>query len=748
MKKIAYIIVLINIIFDLHAQKEGQACIDSLVSQLPKTKEDSNRIKLLIDLSSSYSSIDPDEGIKYGKSAFYNSQKLKWLPGIAESYRVVGVNFFLKSDYSEALKYYDSALRIAKEQKYKLGFAKIIQQYGIIYREKSNYSKALEYDLKGLKEEEDVGNKNGKAFVLWDMGNIFAEEGYFKKAFEFLDSALSIYSELNDNGGVGSVLNDIGNTYFLQNNYSRALEFFKNAFELNKKFGFKRGMAINLIGIGICYGDPGDYFKGMQYEFQALRTIEKLGFKREIIFSLGNIGEYYLDVYKDTVHKIWPDSLGSQSSLLNKAIIYLKRSIAIAKETGLLNAFQYYSRDLSEALKCSGNYKEALENYQQHIFYRDSIFSMESKRKIEELEVKHETEIREKEIEILNKDKQIQASEIRRQTLIRNVILGVAIIAAIFSFLLVHLYNHKRKVAFDKELALERNELIEKQKIDLEKQVAERTAELKQSLQSLKSTQSQLIQSEKMASLGELTAGIAHEIQNPLNFVNNFSEVNAELIEELQEERNKAQGTRDEKLENEILNDIKENSEKINHHGERADAIVKGMLQHSRSSTGVKEPTDINKLADEYLRLAYHGLRAKENSLNVAMKTDFDESIGKINIVPQDIGRVLLNLYNNAFYAVAERRKLEGVGYEAAVTVSTKKSENKIFISVSDNGNGIPQKIVDKIFQPFFTTKPTGQGTGLGLSLSYDIIKAHGGEIKVETKEGEGTEFIIQLPAV
>ena len=197
-----------------------------------------------------------------------------------------------------------------------------------------------------------------------------------------------------------------------------------------------------------------------------------------------------------------------------------------------------------------------------------------------------------------------------------------------------------------------------------------------------------------------------------------------------------------------IANDVKENEEKINHHGKRADAIVKGMLQHSAaSSSGEKEPTDINALADEYLRLAYHGLRAKDKSFNATMKTDFDESIGKINIIPQDIGRVLLNLYNNAFYAVTEKKKQQGEeGYEPTVSVSTKKINGKIEIRVKDNGNGIPQKVLDKIFQPFFTTKPTGQGTGLGLSLSYDIIKAHGGEIKVETKEGEGAEFIIQLP--
>ena len=264
---------------------------------------------------------------------------------------------------------------------------------------------------------------------------------------------------------------------------------------------------------------------------------------------------------------------------------------------------------------------------------------------------------------------------------------------------------------------------------------------LETTLTNLKSTQSQLIQSEKMASLGELTAGIAHEIQNPLNFVNNFSEVNKELVEELQQEL-KA-GKIDDAIE--ISNDIKANEEKINHHGKRADAIVKGMLQHSRSSSGTKEPIDINVLADEYLRLAYHGLRAKDKSFNATMKTDYDESIGSINIIPQDIGRAILNLITNAFYVVDEKKKQQPTGYEPTVSVSTKKINGKVEIKVTDNGNGIPQKVLDKIFQPFFTTKPTGQGTGLGLSLSYDIVKAHGGELKVETKEGEGSTFIINL---
>jgi len=301
-------------------------------------------------------------------------------------------------------------------------------------------------------------------------------------------------------------------------------------------------------------------------------------------------------------------------------------------------------------------------------------------------------------------------------------------------------------------------ELIRKNKL-LEAKVDQRTEELQKSLDKLKNAQKQLIQAEKMASLGELTAGIAHEIQNPLNFVNNFSELNNDMLNELKSERLKPIDERDYALEDELINDVYVNSEKINYHGKRADAIVKGMLQHSRATSGNKELTDINALCDEYLRLAYHGMRAKDKNFNCEMKTEFDPSILKINIVPQNIGRVVLNLINNAFYAVHEKSKgltSTNETFTPSVVVGTHNLGDKIEIRVADNGDGIPENIKDKIFQPFFTTKPTGQGTGLGLSLSYDIIKAHGGEINVTSlsthdnsignKKNEGTQFIIQLP--
>jgi signal transduction histidine kinase len=265
---------------------------------------------------------------------------------------------------------------------------------------------------------------------------------------------------------------------------------------------------------------------------------------------------------------------------------------------------------------------------------------------------------------------------------------------------------------------------------------------LRKSLEELKATQNQLIQSEKMASLGELTAGIVHEIQNPLNFVNNFSEVSNELMDELNDELEKG----DIREARAIGRDIKQNLEKINQHGKRADAIVKGMLQHSRTSTGQKEPTDINALCDEYLRLTFHGIKAKDPSFNASFHFEPDETLQKVNVVPQEIGRVLLNLINNAFYAVDEKRMQRPDGNEGRVIVSTRRTDSNILVVVQDNGNGIPQKVLDKIFQPFFTTKPAGEGTGLGLSLSYEIVKAHGGDLKVESKWGEGTTFQIMLP--
>jgi len=406
---------------------------------------------------------------------------------------------------------------------------------------------------------------------------------------------------------------------------------------------------------------------------------------------------------------------------LSEAIKQFENAEIKSREFKNLKGLVASYEGLDKAYYQVGNITKAYIYKSLYIQFKDSLNKLNQGKELALLEVQQE-------------QKRMDQEQQQKQAIAdyRNRIRTIGLITGLATVLLAAavLWRNNRQ----KQKA---NLLLQKQKRQTELQ----KVKVEQTLEELKVTQAQLIQSEKMASLGELTAGIAHEIQNPLNFVNNFSEVNKEMIAEMKEEIDKG-NYEDVKL---IANDIEENEEKIIRHGKRADAIVKGMLQHSRVSTGQKEPTDINKLADEYVRLSYHGMRAKDKSFNSTLQTDFDKSIDKINVVPQDIGRVLLNLFNNAFYAVVQKKKNAGDSYEPTVSVSTKKLDGKIEIRVQDNGTGIPQNTVDKIFQPFFTTKPTGQGTGLGLSLSYDIIKAHGGEIKVETKEGEGAEFVIQI---
>ena len=378
---------------------------------------------------------------------------------------------------------------------------------------------------------------------------------------------------------------------------------------------------------------------------------------------------------------------------------------------------------LSKIYQNKGRYDSAFFYQQRYDEKKDSLFNLKKMSEVQNLAF-NET-LRDQQLNQDKKEAQLQYRNKIRIYIFSSVLFVILIIAFL---LVINLRTRKRA-----------NVLLQKQKNEIEEQ----KDNVEKTLTELKLTQNQLIQSEKMASLGELTAGIAHEIQNPLNFVNNFSSVNKELLEEMKAELEK--GNMGEVFS--ITDNLISNEEKINQHGKRADAIVKGMLLHSRSSSGKKELTNVNELADEFLKLAYRSYRSKDSSLNVITQTNFDPRIGLINIVVQDLGRVLLNLYNNAFYAVAEKSKRLGESYKPAIAVTTLNTGGHLEIKVRDNGYGIPGTDIGKIFQPFFTTKPTGQGTGLGLSLSYDIIKANGGELKVNTKEGEYAEFIVELPS-
>jgi len=486
---------------------------------------------------------------------------------------------------------------------------------------------------------------------------------------------------------------NLGRIYLEAGKLDSALYYENEAEELARKSGRQKYLSGILLYKAMIYLQKGDTTKALGYFYEGIRS-------GAVQNNLDGLVRGYRDLARYYVAKQNKDS----------SLYYAMKQLNISKRLGGVSAFGYHIGVSYESLYLVYRLRNQLDSAYKYLALTQRTNDSINQAKIVSLAEFQKLTLNEQQrLQNVEKERVVYQNKVRTYFLLGGI--GVLLLLAIIFY-----RNNRQK---------------HKAKIKIE-----------QAYDNLKATQQQLIQSEKMASLGELTAGIAHEIQNPLNFVNNFSEVNNELIEEVKSQKSKLKS---EELD-EFLNDIFLNNEKINHHGKRADAIVKGMLQHSRASNGQKQMTDINGLADEYLRLAYHGLKAKDKSFDANLKTDFDNRIGKINIIPQDIGRVVLNLINNAFYAVDEKKRQIDNGYKPTVSVSTKKTNGKVEIKVSDNGNGIPQKVLDKIFQPFFTTKPTGQGTGLGLSLAYDIVKAHGGEIKAETKEGDGSEFIISLP--
>jgi signal transduction histidine kinase len=557
------------------------------------------------------------------------------------------------------------------------------------------------------------------------MGEASAMKGDLAKALEMKLEALQKAEKLNDPFLIAQCHNFLGASYFYSHDYHTALRYYYRAMANKQWYStFKKDM---LGQIGHCYLILGNMDSAYKYAKQAYDLDQKDIKHWSIVYIIMGKIEDIKGNYLKALQFFKQASVIDQDSNIDMALMFKKigrtdSAIYYAKEVFVRgeSLANYYSMGaagelLTELYKSKRAIDSAFKYQELMIASKDSLYSQEKIKQIQNLEF-NERRRQEK----LEQQRIEEQHQYETRVKLYSLIAGLAVLALI-SIILYRNNRHKQRT---NALLQDKNQKIES------------------TLSVLKATQAQLIQSEKMASLGELTAGIAHEIQNPLNFVNNFSEVNTELIDDMQQQMDKGNYT-DAKA---ISNDIRENEQKINHHGKRADAIVKGMLQHTRASAGRKEPTDINALAEEYLRLAYHGMRAKDKSFDAKLETRFDPMVGKLNIVPQDIGRVLLNLINNAFYAVAEKKNEQGASYNPLVNLSTKKIDSQIEIRIKDNGNGIPEKVVDKIFQPFFTTKPTGQGTGLGLSLSYDIIKAHGGELKVENKEGEGVKFIIQLP--
>jgi signal transduction histidine kinase len=598
-----------------------------------------------------------------------------------------------------------------------------------------NYSDSLiQYGTHALELAKRIKFLRGEASALIALGLGFQFQSDFPKSLEYLYRALQIAEQKNYVFEAAGSYSWIGNAYEFLGDYSKLIDFCKksqNLFEtIIKTQGVNEWMVFNLLEIGQGYLelnrlDSAYYYLSQYYH----ATLHDQYWHPVALYNLGDClfrqGEHVksFDFAREGISKSVADDYVTRAEACavisrffntirqpDSAIYYAMKGLAaadsIAYGAGIYNntkllAANYEHKNVQEALRYRKIYDSVNEEMYGAKKYKDLQITLAKEQQ---------------------RQQQIQEDHIRKEDRLKQY--GFIAGLAIMLFIAIILYRNNLQKKKANVLLLHQKEKVES------------------TLQELRSTQAQLIQQEKMASLGEMTAGIAHEIENPLNFVNNFSEVNAELLKEMKAEIDKGNLFEAKSIAETVI----QNEEKIIYHGKRADGIVKGMLQHSQLSTAIKEPTDINKLADEYFRLAYHGMRARDKDFNVKMETQFDEQAGMVNIIPQDIGRVLLNLFNNAFYVVSEKKKSNPSGYDPVVSLTTHKLDHKIEISIKDNGPGIPEKIKEKIFQPFYTTKPSGQGTGLGLSLSYDIVKSHGGEIKVESSEGVGSSFSILLP--
>jgi len=690
MKRIIFTVLTTAILFFARGQ---QSLIDSLQKQINITKSDTAKLVLTRMISRVHSEGNSDSAYYYGKKVLELARKLKLRLVEASALREMGYALMNMGNYPRSLQIILSALAIVQDPE-----SENSALTGVYPGDDALSNHAATPHAQRLAE---------LGFIQQILGVLYGNTGNYEKAMFHHREAIKWATE-SGNIPLQSIINmTTARTYLNLKKADSALLTEQKAYNQAMQSGYRRYLGSVLLNMGRIYADQGNNQLAAEYYKKAIiASANQNYYPRGVVASDLLLAQHY---YKN----------GQRDSSLN----YIRHALSVAEEMNTPGLLHRCYEAMAKHYKAINNNDSTVKYQALLIETNEKLFNSKQAQEFQNIEFDEQ-----------QRQAQIEAAK----TAYRQKMGTYALLAglAIFSLIALILWRNSRQ----RELA---NIQLSRQKKDLES-----------ALESLRTTQNQLIQAEKMASLGELTAGIAHEIQNPLNFVNNFAEVNQELLEELRNEKAKPKTERNEQLEDDLLNSIEQNLEKINHHGKRADGIVKGMLQHSRASSPQKEPIDINALVDEYLRLAYHGLRAKDKSFNTKFETDLDPSLQTIIAVPQEIGRVVLNLINNAFYSVSEKSRMQRDAsvpqsqvYDPKISVSTKKLNDIAEIRVRDNGMGIPEEIADKIFQPFFTTKPAGQGTGLGLSLAYDIItKGHGGELKVDTKEGEGTEFTIQLP--
>ena len=619
------------------------------------------------------------------------------------------------SRLDSALLYAQRGATMAERIQYAKGEGRCLTQLGFVLSEKGDLAGSLRQLLHAKGLSELARDQMGLAQTLQNIGYLYVSFPDYKQAKDYLFQAKTLYDQLHirDSDAI-LVLANLGYAYRYQNQPDSARFYQQMAYQMAVRLPNSRQSA---------WGDP------LPFILRELGLIaEKAGQFRQSFQYLRRAGTLALADNNRQVYVRTCNTLGTlfrQQRQPDSAIYYAKQALNYSLKTGLVIGVVKNSQLLAQLFKAGRQTDSALKYTEQMLIANDSLYNQQRIKQLESVNFAEQ-----------GRRRRIEEKQARFESQVRQVALlsGLAVLLV----LSLILWRNNRRQRQANALLSTLNKQVGQQKDELTHQ----RDDLSRTLADLRTTQSQLIQSEKMASLGALTAGIAHEIQNPLNFVNNFSEVSAELVDELVDELDKG----DPAEARAIASDLSQNLQKIALHGQRAASIVKGMLEHARTSTGERQPTDLNDLADECLRLSYHGLRAKDNAFTCALVTDFDPALVEIEVVAQDIGRVLLNLFNNAFYAVAQKQKQSLPGYLPSVSLRTQHTEEHVEIRVRDNGMGVPEAVKGKIFQPFFTTKPPGEGTGLGLSLAYDIItKGHGGELKMETQQGAFTEFVITL---
>lgn len=703
------------------------------------------------------------EAIKYKDLAIKYYAEAGNETGLANCYVVSArLNNYYGNTRQSIKDNYD-ALRLFEKVGHKVGIYNVHTGLGIIYEQQKNWNEALNSYLAAKKAAEGVPAKEVLAGAYNNLGNAYRELGNTEEAHRSFKEALKLSEQAADRKGIATAQGNLGTIYSLMGNKTEALKSFEEARKRFEDIGSKESATISYLESGSVLFDLKRYDEAKQTLEKGLQLAKQVGYKEIISKSyrlLSQIdtarGNYASAFINYDMYITYRDSLSNDET--TKQLSEQRLQYEFSKKED--------SMRMQQALIAEQLEKQTLlsRQQQQELKLKQASLEITQREKdvqlLKFLQTKTEMQLineqNEKKLALTQQEKVLQQAELEKQTLHskqkeqelllkdrklsiqkaqRNIWLAGAIALLILSFVMFRNYRQKQKA----------NRLLKQQNIELEEQ----RDKIRKAMAELQQTQIQLIQKEKMASLGELTAGIAHEIQNPLNFVNNFSEVNVDIGNELKEEMSKLPLSHEQRqsLHN-LADELLQNHQKIAHHGKRAEAIVKNMLQHSRKSSGVKEPTDINALVDECVGLSYHGFRSKDQTFETRIETDLDQSLSDVQVIPQDISRVLLNLLNNAFYAVNERKKQLNGSFHPKVFVSTKRHGAYFTITVKDNGTGMSEKVTAKVFQPFFTTKPSGEGTGLGLSLSYDLVtKGHGGELKVESKEGEGAKFTIQLPA-